>query len=242
MVSLPTLTFVLACVLLPRGQAAELPSSFTGSVEGTIVIKRKLTKRKVTAPAALYARGPAVELGAEPATDPLAYERSHVVVYLEGNLPSKPVTATMDQKGRRFVPELLVVPEGSTVSFPNLDAIFHNVFSLSKPKAFDLGNYPKEQTRLVTFPKPGVVYVYCHLHPNMAAAVVVTPNRWCATASPEGKFSLAGVPAGKYTAVAWHKAAGYFRTPVEVVERRASEVQFIIPLDEAQIGRAMGNR
>ena len=84
----------------------------------------------------------------------------------------------MEQQNRRFAPDLVVIPAGSSVSFPNFDPIFHNVFSLSKAKSFDLGNYSKGQTRMVTFPKPGIVAVYCHLHPNMAGTIVVTPNQW----------------------------------------------------------------
>jgi plastocyanin len=108
-------------------------------VEGTITVK-KLTKPRVTAFADEYGRTD-VELGAEATKDPLAYERSHVVIYLEGEkLESRAITATMEQKNRRFLPDLVVIPAGSTVSFPNLDEIFHDVFSLSKPRSFDLGN------------------------------------------------------------------------------------------------------
>src|SRR5580698_1198623 len=141
---------------------------------GTVVIERKLTRRTVTAPAPAYQRGVAVELGSKPIQDPLAFERSHVVVYLEGNGPASPSrAASIEQQDRQFVPDLVVAPVGSTVSFPNMDAIFHNVFSLSKPKHFDLGNYSKGQTRTVAFPVAGIVYVYCHLHPNMAASIVI---------------------------------------------------------------------
>ena len=105
---------------------------------------------------------------------------------------------------------MIVVPAGSTVSFPNLDPIFHNVFSLSKPKSFDLGNYPKDHTRTVTFPKPGIVIVGCHLHANMSAVIVVTPNRWSTTADAQGHFTLPAVPPGAYTVVAWHKSVGIF--------------------------------
>ena len=110
-----------------------------------------------------------------------------------------------------------------------MDAIFHNVFSLSKPRSFDLGNYPKGQTRKVVFPVPGIVYVYCHLHPNMAASIVVTPNQWSAKADEDGNFHLAGVPPGKYTAVAWHKKAGFFRQTVVVTENGAPALRFVIP-------------
>ncbi len=112
----------------------------------------------MTAAAGAYDRGVAVELRSDPVEDPLAFERGRVVIYLEGELPSSPITATLEQKSRKFVPDTLVIPAGSSVSFPNLDPVFHNVFSLSKAKTFDLGNYPKDHARTVTFSKPGIVF------------------------------------------------------------------------------------
>ena len=211
-------------------------------IAGTVLVTHKLTKRKVTAPASSYARGTAVRLGADPSADPLAFERTRVVIYLEGQFQSKPRTAIMEQKDRRFVPDTLVVPAGSTVSFPNLDPIFHNVFSLSKPKTFDLGNYPKDHTRRVVFPQPGIVFVNCHLHPNMAGVIVVTPNQWNTKADATGRFVLPAVPPGSYTIVAWHKAAGFFRQTVKVGDSRASIVQFVIPLDDSTLAKELAMR
>ncbi len=208
------------------------------NIEGTIVIKKKLTKRRVTAEVPMYYRGPAVELGADqnPKEDPLAFERSRVVIYLDGRLPSEPENTPpipkVEQINRRFTPELLVISAGSRVSFPNLDPIFHNVFSLSGAKSFDLGNYPKGETRFVKFDKPGIVYVNCHLHPNMSATIVVAPNQWNTKGDPDGHFELRNVPPGKYTIVAWHKASGFLRQPVTVEPDRDEHVEFLIPLDE----------
>jgi len=201
-------------------------------IHGAVIIKQKLTRHRVTATASLYQRGPAVELRSDRQDDPLAAERARVVVYLEGAWPSNPVTASIEQKDRRFIPELLTIPVGSTVSFPNLDPIFHNVFSLSRPKSFDLGNYPKDHTRTVTFTKPGVEFVNCHLHPNMSATIVITPNAWRTTADGTGKFTLRNVPAGPYTIVAWHKAAGSFKQSVRVAANRGASVEFFVPLDD----------
>ena len=161
-----------------------------GDIEGSVVIHRTLTKRKVTVAAGQYDRGASVHLGSAETEDRLAFERTHVVIYLEGQHASPPVTASIEQKERQFSPDVLVIPSGSSISFPNMDPIFHNVFSLSKPKTFDLGNYPKGQTRLVTFPKPGIVFVNCRLHPNMTATIVVTPNQWNTIAGSSGDFAL----------------------------------------------------
>jgi plastocyanin len=202
-------------------------------IGGSVVIERRLTRRNVTAPAPAYQRGVAVPLDAKPAEDPLGFERSHVVVYIDGAGPaSRHITAEIQQQDRQFSPDLVVVPVGSTVSFPNLDAIFHNIFSLSKPRSFDLGNYPKGETRTVTFPVPGIVYVYCHLHPNMSATIMVSPSRWCVRANADGYFVLPAVPPGKYTVVAWHKAAGFVRKTVTVTENGAPPLTFDIPLTE----------
>lgn len=203
---------------------------YSAGIEGTVVVQRRLTKAKVTAAASTYSRGVSVELHADASQDVLAFERSHVVVYLEGSLASTPGTGSMEQKDRQFIPDMLVVPAGSTVSFPNLDPIFHNVFSLSKPKEFDLGNYPKDHTRTVTFTKPGIVFVNCHLHSNMGAVIVVTPNQWSTRPAAGGEFRLSDVPPGTYTIVAWHKAAGFFRKRVTVAENGSAAVSFFIPL------------
>jgi plastocyanin len=202
-------------------------------LQGTIVVQRKLTKRRVTASMGSYDRAAAVDLKADSAEDVLAFERERVVIYLEGDLPSQAglITAEIVQQNRRFVPDTLWIPAGSTVSFPNLDPIFHNVFSLSKPKEFDLGNYPKDHSRTVVFSKPGIVYVNCHLHPNMSAAIIITPNRFGAKAAPDGKFTIADVPRGSYTIVAWHKSAGVFRQHV-AVDDKPVPVVFFIPIGE----------
>jgi plastocyanin len=201
-------------------------------IEGVVIVKRKLTPRSVTATAGAYSRGTAVALRSEPAADPLEYEHTHVVVYLEdADLSSHPVTAVLEQRGRQFEEDLLVVPAGSTVSFPNRDAIFHNIFSFSRAKTFDLGNYPKDEARSVRFPTPGLVLVGCHLHPNMGAAIMVTPNHWAMRADRSGRFRLADVPAGRRTVVAWHKTAGYFRETVELSEGQKATIQFFVPLE-----------
>jgi plastocyanin len=203
-------------------------------IEGSIRIERKLTPRTVTPAASAYQRGQAADLGMNPAEDPLSFERSHVVVYLEGkNLPSSPATAAIEQRDRRFVPDLIVAPAGSTISFPNRDVIFHNVFSLSKTKIFDLGNYSKDQTRVVVFPSAGIVFVNCRLHSNMTATIVVTPNAYATRASEAGKFTFSGVAAGTYTVVAWHKAAGFFKKTITVDGSGNAAVEFFIPLPKA---------
>ena len=201
-------------------------------IHGTIVIQRRLTRRNVTASAGMYQRGVAVELGADGEDDALAFERSHVAIYIEGATDAAApgvVKASIEQRDRRFAPDLVVIPAGSAISFPNFDPIFHNVFSLSKVKSFDLGNYPDGQSRTVTFPSPGLVAVYCHLHSNMSATIVVAPNRWATKADGKGGFMLADVPAGTYSVVAWHKTAGTFRKTIVIGEKHDADVSFTLP-------------
>lgn len=193
----------------------------------------------------MYQRGAAVELGTDPEDNPLAFERSHVAVYIENaplSSPAEGIKASMEQKDRRFVPDLVVIPAGSTVSFPNFDPIFHNVFSLSKAKSFDLGNYPNGQTRVVTFSSPGTIAVYCHLHSNMAATIVVAPSRWAVRAEGSGAFALKDVPPGTYTVVAWHKAAGTFRKTVTIGGEKDAEVGFTLPYVDSTDSKPIAHR
>ncbi len=227
----PTLLALIAFTAFALGAGAE-------TISGNIVIKKKLTRRNVTPEVSVYQRGTETELGKDPEQDPLAYERAHVVVYLEGPLLFTPAAevntapAQIAQLNRRFSPDLVVIPVGSAVSFPNMDPIFHNVFSLSKAKSFDLGSYDKGETRRVVFPKAGIVDVYCHLHPNMAATIVVTPNRFYAQPGPSGEYRIENVPAGEYTIVAWHRFAGFFRKSITVSPGRGAVADFLIPLEE----------
>lgn len=230
------LRILIAIAALVSGAAAQ-------DVTGTILIKKKLTKPSVTASVPIYQRGVAVELGKDAAEDPLSFERSHVVIYLEGpvpaeSTPTKAAALSMQQINRRFSPDLLVIPAGTTVSFPNMDPVFHNIFSLSRARSFDLGSYNKGESRSVTFSKPGVVYVYCHLHPNMEATIVVTPNRYFVRSDGAGQYRIPDVPPGEYTVVAWHKAAGFFRKTIVVGPGHDAVADFFIPIGDEPPQRA----
>jgi plastocyanin len=217
--------------------AAALPER--GQIRGLIHITKRLTKRPVAQVATAYHRGVVVQ--APPADqDFVQAELDRVAIYLESDrpLPAEGVTATLKQKDRRFANETVVVPAGSKVSFPNLDPIFHNVFSLSRAKTFDLGNYSQNETRTVTFPKPGIVSVFCHLHPNMSATIVVAPSRWAAKPGLDGGYKLAGIPAGEYTLVVWHKSAGFFRAPVKLNGGETLKVDFEIPVGAGAVSAA----
>jgi plastocyanin len=108
------------------------------------------------------------------------------------------------QHGKRFEPHLLVVPVGTVVEFPNLDPFFHNVFSMFDGKRFDLGLYEAGTSRSVPFSTPGVCYIFCNIHPDMSAVVVVVDTPYFAITNRAGEFVVPNVPAGRYTLSVWH--------------------------------------
>lgn len=112
--------------------------------------------------------------------------------------------AQLAQSQEAFVPRVVVVPRGRMVDFPNRDPIYHNVFSLSPAKRFDLGKYRQGQSRAVRFDRTGVVKVYCDLHAEMEAFVLVVPNHAFVQAGAEGAFELPDLPPGAYELRVWH--------------------------------------
>jgi hypothetical protein len=115
--------------------------------------------------------------------------------------------AMLKQKNKSFEPHLLVVTRGSTVDFPNQDPWFHNVFSLFNGKKFDLGLYEAGTSRTVHFDRDGVSYIFCNIHPEMSAVVVVLSTPYYAVVTRNGDFSIAGTPPGKYTLHVWSENA-----------------------------------
>jgi plastocyanin len=130
------------------------------------------------------------------------------IVYLVGfTEPAPDEVPTIVQKNKRFEPDLLAITAGQTISFPNADPILHNVFSRSSVRPFDLGSYRRGDTKTKSFPTTGVVDVYCNIHPEMAATILVLPNRRFARIGADGAFVIAGVPPGTWTAFAYARAA-----------------------------------
>jgi plastocyanin len=203
-------------------------------VHGHALITKRLSK-KALSPIVYNLRGtaaPAAPRDPEPVDE---FDRMVLILEPEKDgpklAPKPPVTEMLNQQGARFEPDLIVVPVGSTVEFPNSDPIFHNVFSLSKAQPFDLGYYPKGQSRTVKFANPGVVQVYCHIHANMYAAIVVTASPWFQKPAADGAFSFSDVPAGRYRLTAWHKIAGLHKVDIEVPETGSVDVSIRVPVD-----------
>jgi plastocyanin len=158
-----------------------------------------------------------------------AGDLSDVVVYVDGlKARPKPGKATLTMKGKTFIPHVIVVGVGGSVEFPNEDPILHNAFSVSGENRFDLGLYKKPKTASWTFQAPGVARVYCNIHPQMSAIVVVRDNPYFTKTAADGSFSLEGVPAGKYALTAWHERASEATIEVNVPAEGAVGAQLVL--------------
>jgi plastocyanin len=224
--------FIRALLFLSLATAAEAQG--TGSVDGSVTLSRALAARRVRF--RIYSDpGKGSTPPSQPAPE-LKDEYPNVVVYLErndalSNAPDRhPQRPTMRQHDERFIPHVLPILRGTTVDFPNDDDVFHNVFSLSGPKNFDLPKYPAGSSRSVTFPRSGVVNVFCHIHTDMSAVVLVLDNPFFVTPGEDGHFSLADIPPGEYTLVAWHERIKPVRQKVRIEAGETTSASFNIPL------------
>jgi plastocyanin len=210
---------LLAALLL-----SGLPPSGGAAVTGTIRVPEGSVVRKVVV------RYTGVGAHLLKPSDP-----SLPVVWLEGAPASKAQgkTAEIVQSGLHFRPRVLAVQAGTAVKFPNGDDTFHNVFSLTPGASFDLGKYPQGQSKEETLLKPGRVDVRCKVHEHMRAYVHVFEHPHFAVAKEDGTFSIADVPAGKYTLVAWREPDALVRREIEVTGDGAKADLEFARLEEA---------
>jgi plastocyanin len=152
------------------------------------------------------------------------------VVYLEGAFPKRNATETkqMSQKDLTFLPALLPVQLGTKVEFPNLDDTYHNIFSFSPAKRFDLGRYRSDEVPIpsVIFDAPGLVTVRCDIHEHMRALILVLDTPYFVISDAEGRYRLKDIPAGRYTLKAWLSSKTTLERPVQVTGRSTLEVNF----------------
>jgi plastocyanin len=146
-------------------------------------------------------------------------------VYISDIVASAGGSATMKQEGKQFVPRVMAVQKGTRVEFPNLDAVFHNVFSVTPDNSFDLGSYRQGESKSVTMTKPGVVSVYCNMHPQMVGHILVVPSSLYARAGADGFYRLPNVPAGKHKVIAWAPNAKPVTMDVDVVEDEVTTLE-----------------
>jgi plastocyanin len=157
-----------------------------------------------------------------------------VIVYVRDARPQNvtPIRAVIRQQDETFTPRVVAVTLGSEVEFPNDDPIYHNVFSLSRAKNFNLGRYPRGETRRVRFDKPGVVKVFCEIHSHMSATVMVFDHPWFAAPDEAGRFQLPPVPPGDHQITAWHERLGDTTVNVRLESGRSLETDFTLPVPE----------
>ncbi len=156
-----------------------------------------------------------------PSDEPVAY------VYVQ-DIRGRTVrgqTVKIDQRGKQFVPNWAVIRRGTTVSFPNQDNIYHNVFSRTKGSNFDLGLYRRGETsKNHRFLKTGPVDVYCNIHPRMAARILVVPNGHFTKVEKDGSFVLDKVPVGSRTIAAWSPGSKLATMKIKVNDSKSTEV------------------
>jgi len=122
----------------------------------------------------------------------------------------------MVTRGKMVLPHVLAIPVGSTIEFPNDDPISHNLFSLSSNNPFDLGLYRRGAGKVQKFDNPGLVNVYCNVHPNMSAVIHVMDTPYYGFTDPTGNYAISNVPAGRYRLIAWNEQGGQIESPVEI--------------------------
>lgn len=148
------------------------------------------------------------------------------VVYLESPLlkpPSPgPRAAVLDQRNLTFVPRVLPIVQGTTVSFPNSDSVRHNVFSASETQMFNLGTYPPGLSPSMKFQQAGVVEILCNVHPEMTAFILVLKTSYFAKTDDRGAFEIPDVPAGAYQIVFWCEHQGTVSRSVELTGQEVS--------------------
>lgn len=138
--------------------------------------------------------------------------QSGAVVWLaptkgEAAKPAADKVFRLTQKNKHFEPHLLVVPINSAVLFPNQDPFFHNVFSVYEGTRFDLGLYESGTSREVHFNRPGPSYIFCNIHPEMSAIIMVMTTPYYATTDEHGNYAIEGVPPGEYDFNVWYESA-----------------------------------
>ncbi|MFI5179297.1 MAG: carboxypeptidase regulatory-like domain-containing protein [Vicinamibacterales bacterium] len=212
-------------VALPGSQAPE-----TGGLAGHVKLKPRVGGAAL--PSTAY---PTRAVG--PRETHAIPEIKNVVVYLKnaafhGTLP--PRKAELHQEHETFVPHVLAVTRGSTVDFPNDDPIYHNVFSLSSAASFNLGRYPKGESRHETLTKAGIVKVYCQIHSHMSATILVFDHPFFTIPELDGSFELPNLPAGDYTVVGWHERVGERVVAVHVEAGKTTTVDLSLPVEESR--------
>ena len=190
----------IVALLLLMAAAPAVPGAAPGTLRGRVELRQPPVDRD--------RRPNPADLGMPAAASPTD-RRS--VVYLDpaprGAFDARDEPrARIDQRNERFVPHVLAIVAGTTVDFPNSDLTYHNVFSLSRTKSFDLGRDAVGKSKSVRFDKPGIVRVFCEIHSHMSAFILVFAHRYFAVTEPDGTYHMPNVPPGNYNAFVWNES------------------------------------
>ena len=216
-----SLAVVAACGLLAPGPRA-LPAA-NGTIRGRVELRNP--------PGDVEPRPNVADLGMHASHAPTS--RRQAVVYLDPapraafDVRDEP-RARMDQRNERFVPHVLAIVAGTTVDFPNSDPTYHNVFSFSKTRRFDLGRYAAGRSKAVRFDQPGIVRVFCDIHSHMSAFILVFSHRYFAVTDEEGRYRIDNVPPGTYSVVAWHESLPSDTRRVSVADGGEVDLNFTL--------------
>jgi len=212
---------VLAALVLAG--AAPPHAARNGSVRGRVELRRVAPTPEP--------RPSVADLGARLTRD--GSDRLRSVVYLE-TAPrgafdqSDPAHSIMDQRNETFVPHVLAITTGTTVDFPNSDRIYHNVFSLSRTKSFDLGRYAAGRSKSIRFDRPGIVRVFCDIHSHMSAFILVFNHPFFAMTDAEGRYRIENIPPGSYNVVAWNEGLASEPRVAVIPDGGSAELDFLL--------------
>ncbi len=219
-------TTAVALALWPP-QAEVAGQSAPGHIRGSVILT---LASSAPSSASAYERR---AVGPRPKAQP---ELQSVVIFFSDLKAAKaaPMQASIAQKDEQFAPHVVAVTAGSRVAFPNEEPFFHNVFSLSRGAAFNLGRYPSGASRSKTFTRPGIVKVFCEIHTHMSAVVRVFDHGWFTVPDEAGNFAIGNVPPGDHTLVAWHERIGERRDRLSIRPGAATTINFTLPVLEPE--------
>jgi plastocyanin len=221
--TLVALALVAAALAAWQPAATPVAAARPGAIRGRVELRRP--------PTAADRRPTVTELGTPAVRDLPDLLRS--IVYLDSAPRGAFETsdgghAVMDQRNESFVPHVLAITTGTTVDFPNSDRLYHNVFSLSKPKTFDLGRYAAGHSKSIRFDRPGIVRVFCDIHSHMNAYILVFSHPFFALTDSDGRYRIDNVPSGTYGIFAWNEGTSSEIQSVTVPDGGTAEIDFTI--------------
>lgn len=223
----PFLSWILWIAFVSVGVVTDSGRSYAGTITGEV-------RSLVDAPGNLSPHSPFARrrpTGEDSNSQAIQDETITIIVYLADDPRLQKVSPpeeepVVNQQDLEIQPGFLIVPVGTTVSFPNNDDVYHNLFSVSSAKRFDLGRYGQGKEKEVTFDKPGDVRIFCDIHPHMNAIIFVVPNENYTVVGADGTFTLDNVPAGEYELHAWHETLGEQSKRINVPETGVTTVNF----------------